>query len=214
VSSLASNSSGNANTAIGLYALNANTTGNNNTALGYNSGNAITTGSNNVIIGSNTGASIATASNYIILSDGAGTERIRVISNGNVGVGTTSPIASLDVNGHIAVTSATISTAITGSGCAGPSVTGNDTRGTILFNTPPGPITNGTLISCSFSFVTTFATPPVCVVVSSGSLAPPNGLTPSVSVTTSTFSLNLNNTTGTTMSTLPTGLKFNYMCLQ
>ncbi|MEK6773137.1 MAG: hypothetical protein AABY64_04285 [Bdellovibrionota bacterium] len=93
----ASNNTGIGNTAVGHSALVAMTSGSSNIGIGYNAGSAVTTGSNNVIIGSNTGASIATSSDNILISDGDGTERIRVDSAGNVGIGTTSPDSQFEV---------------------------------------------------------------------------------------------------------------------
>jgi len=108
------NSLGNNNTATGYNAL-TNSTGDNNTAIGYSAGSAITTGSNNVVIGSNTGLSFATDSNNISISDGSGNERIRVVSSGNVGIGTTTPSAALEVSGGIKLsgTSATLDIPVT-----------------------------------------------------------------------------------------------------
>src|SRR5208283_445808 len=93
---LASNTSGNNNTATGQDALVFNTTGSNNTALGYNAGsdqnspaltnataigaNADVTQSNSLVLGSINGVNGATAST-------------------NVGIGTTAPQYTLDVNG-------------------------------------------------------------------------------------------------------------------
>jgi hypothetical protein len=104
VGALAMNSGyGNYNTSLGMCTL-ANVSGNYNVAFGYNSGSAITTGNCNVILGGNTGSGIATSNNNIIISDGAGNNRIQVLSNGYVGIATTSPSYNLQVNGSFAAT--------------------------------------------------------------------------------------------------------------
>ncbi|AZZ36027.1 hypothetical protein CIK05_04215 [Bdellovibrio sp. qaytius] len=91
------------NTAVGKDALKILTTGNSNVALGLSAGSAITTGSYNVVLGSNTGSSIATAFNNIIISDGQANIRAQFVQNGNLGLGTTTPITKLDVSGGIRI---------------------------------------------------------------------------------------------------------------
>jgi hypothetical protein len=114
--SLEKNTSGSYNTAIGRYALGSSTTSSYNTALGYNAGfdlttsasgintfigyntgRGITTGAYNTVLGANVTGLTASLNNNIILADGQGNQRIRVLDNGNTGIGTTSPTARLDV---------------------------------------------------------------------------------------------------------------------
>ena len=92
--SLYYNTTGTSNVVNGYQALYNNTTGNNNVAIGKGSGIALTTGSNNTIIGSVAGT--AGMSDTVIIAAGA-TERLRIDSNGNVGIGTSSPNASLHI---------------------------------------------------------------------------------------------------------------------
>ncbi len=64
------------------------------------------------------------------------TEAMRIVG-GNVGIGTTSPGATLDVNGHIADSSSSTPSA---SSCGGsPGITGNDTRGIVTFGSSGTP---------------------------------------------------------------------------
>jgi len=93
-------------TAIGESAL-ENSTGNSNIGLGSYAGSAIQTGNYNVVIGSNTGSSIDGLSNQIIIADGQGNSRIRVDNLGNVGIGTSTPGAPLDVKGAIRMSGST-----------------------------------------------------------------------------------------------------------
>jgi hypothetical protein len=86
--SLYNNLSGTGNVALGYSAL-RNTTGNNNIAIGSSAGYNLTSGSNNILIGCD--APNATASNQMYL----GEILYGNLSNGNIGIGTTSPNAPL-----------------------------------------------------------------------------------------------------------------------
>ncbi len=76
---------------------------NNNIFLGYQAGDTLTTGDNNIIIGYDIDAISVTASNRLNIGnllfgtglDGTGT----TLSSGNIGIGTTTPTAKLDVQG-------------------------------------------------------------------------------------------------------------------
>ena len=118
---LYSNTAGNKNTAFGSYSLFAATTGNNNTVVGYRAGQDISSGSNNIIIGVSPGAGVGittgdnniligydvpppsqTASNQLNIGNliySTGLASGATASTGNVGIGTNSPSATLDVNG-------------------------------------------------------------------------------------------------------------------
>ena len=105
--SLNSNTEGDANTAVGRQALNSNITGSLNTAVGRNAGRYIE-GSNNTIIGAYQGTTAdATLNNTVIISAGP-TERLRIDSSGNVGIGETSPAKLLDVNGDALINGVTV----------------------------------------------------------------------------------------------------------
>jgi Tfp pilus assembly protein FimT len=113
---LQSNTTGANNAASGDLALQRNTTGSYNTAIGNNAGttedNSFVTGSKNTLVGSNvylsTGSltnataidanAIVTENNALVLGQiefaGYGT------ANTNVGIGTTAPLAALDVAGY------------------------------------------------------------------------------------------------------------------
>jgi hypothetical protein len=93
---LRANTTGINNTAVGRDALQSNTTGTFNTAVGRGAGSALTTGSNNTIVGSVAGE--AGLADTVIIAAGEA-ERIRIDSNGNVGINTSSPDKMLHLSG-------------------------------------------------------------------------------------------------------------------
>jgi hypothetical protein len=95
--SLANNTTASQNTSVGRTSLFDVTTGNNNTAIGYDTGLGITTGNYNTILGANVGGLAANLSNNIIIADGQGNQRINVVANGNVGIGSNAPLNKLVV---------------------------------------------------------------------------------------------------------------------
>ena len=106
-SSLYENKTGSSNIAIGINSLQSLTTGIGNTVIGVSStnGQGITTGSYNTILGKVSGLDSGLLNN-IILADGQGNQRIRVLANGYVGIGTQTPTYKLTVNGSIGQTGA------------------------------------------------------------------------------------------------------------
>ena len=77
------------NIGIGKNALTDLASGNANVALGYYAGAGVTGGSNNVFIGPWAGYNDGTLSDTIIFAVGQSSERMRIDSTGNVGIGTT-----------------------------------------------------------------------------------------------------------------------------
>jgi hypothetical protein len=94
-------------------------------------------------------------------SAGASTANLILVpTNGNVGIGTTTPFAKLSIYGHL---STGTSTAPTLTSCGtNPSITGTDNASTI---------TEGTIAtSCTMTFNTPFRNTPVCTITSQSGL--------------------------------------------
>ncbi|MCA0364028.1 MAG: hypothetical protein LCH67_08290 [Bacteroidetes bacterium] len=93
---------GQQNVAVGQASANTITTGNQNTIIGRNTGIGIKQGSGNTILGYGVTGLDSTMSNNLILATGTGV-KLRALENGNVGIGTNTPKAKLDVNGSVAI---------------------------------------------------------------------------------------------------------------
>jgi hypothetical protein len=112
---------------------------------------------------------------------------------GKVGIGAANPTAALDVAGHIANSGAAASVDSCGSG---PTITGNDARGSVLTGA-------GGVSSCVITFSSAYATAPICVATWSGS-ASATGI--GVASTTTTLTVSF--------SASSPSMSFNYICLQ
>ncbi len=107
--SLANNGIGDNNTAVGLGALQGNTSGAANTAIGDSAGLANTTGIHNTLVGAfadvgSTGLTNATAIGFgTVVSQ---SNAVVLGNNADVGIGTSTPTAKLDVVGAVKAASA------------------------------------------------------------------------------------------------------------
>ncbi|MFM6926826.1 MAG: beta strand repeat-containing protein, partial [Bdellovibrio sp.] len=139
------------------------------------------------VAGTNTYMAMSTATGNVL------SEKVRITSTGNVGIGATAPTAKLEVNGHIAASG---SAATLGACGTSPAITGNDTKGYVT-------VGSGATTSCVITFNSAFASAPVCTVTWRGSAS-----TIGVGVTASVTALTVN------FSADSQGLSFNYHCLQ
>ena len=110
---LSGNSIGSNNTASGYWALASNDWGSNNTASGYEAGLPNVYGNNNTFLGANSDPSTGTLTNATAIGANALVSESNALvlgsingvngatSNVNVGIGTTSPLSTLDVYGGL-----------------------------------------------------------------------------------------------------------------
>jgi hypothetical protein len=98
---LGQNTTGGQNTAIGALALGTSTTGNNNSVFGYQvASTTLNTGSNNILIGTNSAVDtpLSGTSNFLNIGNLIyGTSIGTAAAPGNVGIGTATPLYTLDV---------------------------------------------------------------------------------------------------------------------
>jgi hypothetical protein len=101
---LLSNTTGSYNSAVGAYAGYSNSSGNNNTFVGNEAGRDAT-GSSNVFLGNKAGFN-ETSSDKLYIANGADDSNVLIYGDfdtGKIGIGTTSPAATVDVNGTLAL---------------------------------------------------------------------------------------------------------------
>ena len=103
---LTQNITGASNTAVGAYALSLSSA-NGNSAFGHLAGNANTTGTNNTLIGYNADVTVNSLTNATAIGANATVAQSNSLILGaggtDVGIGTTTPTANLDVNGDFAL---------------------------------------------------------------------------------------------------------------
>ncbi len=139
-----------------------------------------------------TGSTSTNVGGYFNAS-GATNNYALVVNSGSVGIDTVTPVAPLDVHGHVANSGSAASLGACGTS---PTMAGNDTRGTVTMGT-------GTVTSCVVNFNATFTTAPICVATWNTSAS-----TIGMAVSSSTSALTV------TFSANAAGLKVNYICMQ
>jgi hypothetical protein len=102
------NTSGSYNTGMGYQTLSGNTGGSFNTSVGYNALKTNTTGSHNIALGDNANVGSGTLTNATAIGSNSvvGCSNCLVLGGTgantvNVGIGTTTPVEKLEVNGNI-----------------------------------------------------------------------------------------------------------------
>lgn len=142
-----------------------------------------------------TGTGFYQAATNALGMNSAGVERMRIDATGKVGIGTSTPGATLDVAGHVANSGATATVGTCGTS---PAITGNDMRGVVTLGT-------GSPTACTVTFSSAYATAPYCV------LTPYGGTTGAIQywITTTTTTLVMNFSAAPTASQ-----KFHYLCVQ
>ena len=105
------NTSGANNTSDGYESLFSNTSGKNNTALGKDAGYSNTTGDSSVFLGNDAGRNATTSKRLYIANKATSTLIYGEFDTARVGINTTSPKATLDVNGTAKISGLTAGTA-------------------------------------------------------------------------------------------------------
>lgn len=132
---------------------------------------------------------------FVFRGSNTGTNFMTITNNGNVGIGTSSPGATLDVKGHVANSG---SAATVGTCGTTPANTGNDTRGVVTLGT-------GSPTACTVTFASAYATAPYCVITPYGGL--PGAIQWYITTNTTTLVMNF--------SASPTASQqFQYQCMQ
>jgi trimeric autotransporter adhesin len=108
---LGANTTGNSNAALGYNAMLNNTTGSNNVGVGESALSTNTTGNNNVAIGYNADVTAGNLTNAIAIGYNAKVAQSNSLILGgtgadavSVGIGTTTPLSTLDVTGSLGMT--------------------------------------------------------------------------------------------------------------
>ena len=110
VQSLKFNIDGSTNSAFGVGALYTNISGNQNTAIGYGAGQAFT-GDSNTALGAGSGTpynlNLTNTTTVGAFTQATSSNSLILVYNANVGIGTSAPVAKLDVIGNVKITDGT-----------------------------------------------------------------------------------------------------------
>ena len=184
-------------TAYASYVAGAPKSGSNNTVV-----NTIALGVGATAVGSQPNTLGLTTNSYglyVNAQTGATNNYTAALVGGNVGVGTTAPRATLDVNGHIGASSSSTPTV---SSCgASPQIVGNDTRGKVTFGTSAP-------TSCTVNFTSSYDFAPYCVITVVGTDNINTGSLNARISSTSNLGFTITLASGTS------SIAFNYICLQ
>ena len=108
--SMYNNLSGSSNTGVGENALLYNISGNRNVAIGISTLNTNTTGSDNTVIGAGADVGSSNLTNATAIGSNAkvsASNSLVLGNNANVGIGTSAPVAKLDITGNVKIADGT-----------------------------------------------------------------------------------------------------------